>query len=498
MPVKMPLEEYSKKRNFGKTIEPQPALKTSLKTRTEEDNAGENGKNEGEKDVKSIFVIQRHDARRLHYDFRLELDGVLKSWAVPKGISKDVHDKRLAVETEDHPLDYAKFEGVIPQGSYGAGTVSIFDNGFFANITIKSGQVKPLKKAIDDGHFLIWLKGKKIEGGYAFTRLNDKKTDNKKTGKGDGAGGAGKNWLMVRMRDSEKKEYQKEIMISGKTISLTNQDKILYAGITKGDFIAYYRKNAKSILPHLQGRPISMYRFPEGVVGEEEKGFYQKNIPDYFPPWIDRAMMEESKRETTYVICNDEASLIFLANQVFVFHILGSRKDNLDYPDKMIFDLDPAKKDLPMLKKAAVSLGNFLREIGFTPYIMTTGGKGYHIAVPIMTDSTFDEVREFAGKIASVFAKSNPQELTDELRIENRKGRIFIDVNRNSKHQTAVAPYSIRARAGLPVAMPFDWKDIDNTDPQTFNIDSIIEKDAWKDMFNHKISIKKVRAKLMD
>lgn len=129
------------------------------------------------------FVIQMHNASQLHYDFRLEVDGTLKSWAVPKGPSTDPREKRLAVATEDHPLDYADFEGVIPEGQYGAGTVLIWDRGPYENITVKDGETVPAPRALEDGHFLVRLHGEKLAGGYALQRME------------------GDDWLLVKMDD---------------------------------------------------------------------------------------------------------------------------------------------------------------------------------------------------------------------------------------------------------------------------------------------------------
>src|SRR6266699_4601105 len=133
-----------------------------------------------------IFVIQKHDASSLHYDFRLEADGVLKSWAVPKGPSTNPKDMRLAVPTEDHPLEYADFEGVIPEGEYGAGTVLVWDTGTYRNLTEKDGKEVPVERAVEDGHVSFWLDGKKLAGGYALTRTG---------------GGKQERWILVKKAD---------------------------------------------------------------------------------------------------------------------------------------------------------------------------------------------------------------------------------------------------------------------------------------------------------
>ncbi|WP_067076647.1 DNA polymerase ligase N-terminal domain-containing protein [Methanoculleus horonobensis] len=162
------LEEYHDRRDFSRTPEP----------RGEQDAVG----------ARPRFVIQKHDATTLHYDFRLEADGVLKSWAVPKGPSMSPKEKRLAVPTEDHPLDYAGFEGVIPEGSYGAGTVLVWDRGTYQNLTEKVGKRIEVAEAIRRGHVSFRLEGEKLRGGYALTRF--------RTGKGEA-------WLLVKMDDAE-------------------------------------------------------------------------------------------------------------------------------------------------------------------------------------------------------------------------------------------------------------------------------------------------------
>ena len=142
----------------------------------------------GMSSARGRFIIQKHNASTLHYDLRLEVGGVLKSWAVPKGPSTNPKDKRLAVPTEDHPLDYADFEGVIPQGEYGTGTVLVWDSGSYRNLREKAGQEVPMEQAIDDGHIAIWLEGSKLKGGYALIH----------TGKlGD------EFWLLIKMVDEQ-------------------------------------------------------------------------------------------------------------------------------------------------------------------------------------------------------------------------------------------------------------------------------------------------------
>lgn len=149
------LDPYRKKRNPSRSGEPEGG------DTLPEDSQGR------------VFVVQMHDASNLHYDFRLEVDGVLASWAVPKGPSTDPSEKRLAIRTEDHPLDYANFEGVIPKGEYGAGTVMIWDRGTYDNTTDKDGETLSAAQALENGHILVRLHGEKVSGGYALQRIDD-------------------------------------------------------------------------------------------------------------------------------------------------------------------------------------------------------------------------------------------------------------------------------------------------------------------------------------
>ncbi len=164
----MALTLYNKKRNFKETAEPQGKVKKSAS--------------------KLIFVIQRHKASRLHYDFRLELDGVLKSWAVPKGPSLNPKDKRLAMMVEDHPYDYKDFEGIIPEGNYGAGIVEIWDNGTYADIenSPEEKAVKNIRAGLKEGNLKFQLFGKKLKGEFALVKLKGKE-DN--------------SWLLIKHND---------------------------------------------------------------------------------------------------------------------------------------------------------------------------------------------------------------------------------------------------------------------------------------------------------
>ncbi len=167
------LKSYREKRNFGVTSEP---------------------KGDGTHPGENIFVVQKHAARSLHYDLRLEVEGVLRSWAVPKGPSTDPREKRLAIETENHPIEYASFEGTIPEGQYGAGGVIVWDTGNYRNMTEKDGRAVPMNEALKGGHAAFWLEGKKLKGGFALTRTQ-------------------RGWILVKMKD-ELADSSRDILVA--------------------------------------------------------------------------------------------------------------------------------------------------------------------------------------------------------------------------------------------------------------------------------------------
>src|SRR5579864_4998452 len=167
---RMSLKEYERKRSFDKTPEPKPVIP-----------AESHG---------NYFCVQRHDATRLHYDFRLEIEGTLKSWAVPKGPSLNPADKRLAMQTEDHPLDYARFEGVIPEGQYGAGPVMVWDRGTFE----VEGDL-PASKQLERGDLKVTLHGEKLRGSFVLVKIKSNRADGK-------AGKNEKPWLLIKHKDA--------------------------------------------------------------------------------------------------------------------------------------------------------------------------------------------------------------------------------------------------------------------------------------------------------
>jgi bifunctional non-homologous end joining protein LigD len=280
-------------------------------------------------------------------------------------------------------------------------------------------------------------------------------------------------------------------------IAVTNPEKVYFPadGLTKGDLIGYYLAVAEAMLPHLSGRPISMERFPEGIGGE---GFYQKEVPDYFPEWVDRVSVElKDDRSQFQVVCEKAATLAFLADQGCITpHTWLSRKDELDHPDKMVFDLDPPGDDFEPVRRAAFLVKQFADELGMPSFAMTTGSHGLHVVIPLDAGQDFDVVRAFAQAMAESLASRHAATLTTEIRKEKRKGRIFLDTLRNAYGQTSVPPYAVRPRAGAPVATPVTWDELRDTSlhARSHTLRTIPDRlartgDPWKEIYSRGISL---------
>lgn len=260
-----------------------------------------------------------------------------------------------------------------------------------------------------------------------------------------------------------------------RTIEISNPDKVLFPddGITKVDVVDHYLRVAPAMLPHLRDRPVNMQRFPDGI---EAGGFYEKRVPGHFPGWIPRVRVAVSGRSPQeQVVVQDRATLAYLANQACLIpHVWLSRRDRLDNPDTMIFDLDPPGDDFEPVREGALALRDLLEEVGLVPFVKTSGSKGLHIHVPLDRRAGFDEVRAFARRVADIVARDDPR-LTTEHRKAERRGRVFVDVLRNGYGQTAVPPYAVRALPGAPVAAPISWDEVrgGRVGPRSFTVATI-------------------------
>lgn len=270
-------------------------------------------------------------------------------------------------------------------------------------------------------------------------------------------------------------------------IEFTHLDKIIFPQdkLTKKDVITYYQKITPFLLPHIKNHLIVMQRFPEGI---DQEGFYQKQISDYFPSWIQRKTINLKKGEKqTVLLVNTQDDLAYLANQnVIVFHSWLSSIQHIDNPDKIVFDLDPDNNSLEEIHMIAKTIKQIAKEQNLIPFIMTTGSKSYHIVIPIYPEHPFEKIHEFAKSIAQIVAQLYPTFCTADLAKEQRKNKVFIDYLRNSYGQTSVAPYSLRALPKAPIATPIEWTELSKTSPQKYTIKNIFKRlekkqDPWKD-----------------
>lgn len=271
------------------------------------------------------------------------------------------------------------------------------------------------------------------------------------------------------------------------TLEFTHLNKIIFPQdmLTKKDVITYYQKIAPFLLPHIKNHLIVMQRFPEGI---DHEGFYQKQISDYFPSWIQRKTINLKKGDTqTVLLVNTQEDLAYLANQnVIVFHSWLSPIEHTNIPDKIVFDLDPGNNSLQEIHIIAKAIKQITEQKNLNPFIMTTGSKSYHVVIPIKPEHSFEKIHEFAKLIAQKVSDLHPTMCTTDLAKEQRKDKIFIDYLRNSYGQTSVAPYSLRALPKAPIATPIAWKELSKSIPQKYTIKNIFKRlakqqDPWKD-----------------
>ncbi|MDQ2699621.1 MAG: non-homologous end-joining DNA ligase [Actinomycetota bacterium] len=293
------------------------------------------------------------------------------------------------------------------------------------------------------------------------------------------------------------------VRVGGRRIEVTSLDRVIFPepGLTKGDIIEYYRRAAKWMAPHTRDRPANLQRFPEGIAGS---GFFQQGMPDHFPEWIRSVTVAKEGGEVRHVILQDAATLVYVANQgMLTPHVWPSRADRLDRPDRMIFDLDPPGDAPAEVRRAALAVRELLDELELPNFVMTSGSRGYHVVVPLSRRADYDTVRTFARDAATLLASRHPDLLTTEVRKENRKGRILVDILRNAYAHTAVPPYAVRARPEAPVATPIDWDELDEKGmhPRRFTVITVLDRlekhgDPWRSIGRSAVSLGAARRKL--
>ena len=309
------------------------------------------------------------------------------------------------------------------------------------------------------------------------------------------------------MSSGQQEAAAARVTVGGITVELSHTGKVFYPDdkITKGEVIGYYQAVADRMLPYLKDRPLTMMRFPDGVTGPR---IVQKNVPAYFPDWITRAEVTKQDGTVHHVICDKPATLVYLANQACIEpHVFLSRIGKLDCPDQVVFDLDPpGTAGFGVARRAALWLRSLLAgELGATPFVKTTGGKGLHVHVPLSRRAGFDEVRGFASAAAAVLAARHPDALTIEQRKDKRGDRLYLDVMRNAYAQTVVAPYAVRARPGADVATPLHWEEAEDEalHPGAFSLRTVpgrlaTTEDPWEGMSRRHYDLAALRRRLAE
>lgn len=446
------LTKYNNKRNFNITSEPIGKI--------------------FKKNKKLTFCVQHHIARKDHFDFRLEYNGTMSSWAIPKGPSYNPKDKRLAIKVEDHPISYKNFEGTIPKGEYGAGTVMLFDLGYYKIIKYEKNLIK------------VILYGKRLKGMWTLTHFKDD------------------NWLLIKDHDFYENyiditKYKRSIKTNRtmkeikdnekkKEILLTSPNKKIIGNITKKVIFNYYKNVAPYMMPYLENRIISVVKAPSGI---NNKIFFKKHLENQKRYLEKINISSKNDKEKDYYYILDEIGLLSeVQMNSYEFHIWGSNASNKNKPNMMVFDLDPDKSlSLDKLRLGVKYLKEILDNLNLKSFLKTSGGKGYHICIPFKNNLTWKKFYKISEDIANIIENTHSELFTTNNRKEKRKNKIFIDYLRNQKSATFVAPYSVRLRKNAPVSMPIAWNELDKIKPNEITIYKAIKrlkkKDPWKDFF---------------
>ncbi|GBE67868.1 ATP-dependent DNA ligase [Mycobacterium sp. MFM001] len=286
-------------------------------------------------------------------------------------------------------------------------------------------------------------------------------------------------------------------------VEVTHPDRVLFPAddITKGDVVDYYSELADVMVPHLKGRPLTVQRFPRGI---DEAGFIQQDFADSMPDWMGAAQVTKEDGTVVHPVVERREALVWLANQnCITLHAWQSRQNRLDTPDLLVFDLDPSGSEFAAVRATARTVADVLDDLGLVPYLQTTGSRGLHVMVPLSGNADFDTVRQFARDVADLVAADDPQHRTVEARKNKRGSRVYLDVMRNAYAQTAVAPYSVWARRGAPVATPLEWDELNSRGLRAdrFTIRDLPkrlagQRDPWADMHRHARSLTRPRQRL--
>ena len=490
------LREYRAKRDFAVTAEPEGAAADAGGAR---------------------FVVQRHRARRLHYDFRLEVDGVLASWAVPRGPSLDPAARQLAVHVEDHPLEYADFEGVIPRGQYGGGDVIVWDRG-----TWTPAHTDDPATAIRDGELHFDLTGEKLAGRFALIRrgrtgsAGSRRTNgcsSTRTTSTPGTAGPPTTTRVrcsaaarttrsppprtpcgraacrlrrprsgwVRARGSRRPttswppSTRSAATARGRSRAATSSSPTstrcsspgatASAPVTKRELVRHYATVGPLLLPYLAGRPVNLHRFPEGV---DRQGFWQQELPAGTPDWVTRWHDDDPGPDTAEwrVLVDGVPTLAWLANLAAVeLHPWTGRLPEVRRPAWALIDIDPGTRTtfdqvLVLARLFRTALGH----LGVEGMPKVTGQRGIQIWVPVAPGYTYSDTRGWVEKVSKAVGSTVPELVSWEWTKDRRGGRARLDYTQNVVNKTLVAPWSVRPRAGAPVSVPITWEELDDPD----------------------------------
>lgn len=298
-----------------------------------------------------------------------------------------------------------------------------------------------------------------------------------------------------------------DLKVGKQVLRLTNQNKIYFpeSGVTKGDLVAYYTAVSDYILPYLKNRPQSMHRFPNGITGSS---FYQKDVDiEKVPSWLTtvKVTSESAEKELNYLICNDTATLLYMANLGCIdFNPWNSNLKKLDYPDWMVIDIDPEEDDFKLVVEVALMVKTVLDELEFACYCKTSGASGLHVYVPLGAKYTYETVKIFAELIARAVQQRLPDTTTLERSIKKRNHKIYLDYLQNRKGQTLAAPYSIRPKAGATVSTPLEWAEVtDGLHPSQFTIKNVLARfkkkgDLWSPVLGKGVDLKALLKRFSD
>ncbi len=458
------------------------------------------------------FVVQRHRASSRHYDLRLEIDGVLVSWAVPKGPTLDPGARHLAIHVEDHPLDYFDFEGVIPAGEYGGGDVIVWDWG-----TWTLGKGDDPAEALADGDLHIDLSGEKLAGRFVLVRRDDRRSSGKErwllfhkrddaavdgwdpedhprsvrsgrtneevlaapaavwhSKRSGGTADAGTTWqpptdeeLAALAGLGEKGTWA----LQGRKLRLTNLDKVLFPArggeppVTNRELIAYFAAVGPWLLPYLHDRAVNLHRYPDGAGG---KSFWQKAVPDHAPDWISRWRNPGADPGETisYIVADSVPTVAWLANHgALELHPWTSATVDGNRPTWALFDLDPGDDtswdDLLTLARLHRTA---LEHLGVSATPKVTGRRGIQIWVPVSPGYSFDETRAWVETVSRAVGGTVSDLVSWAWQKGDRRGRARLDYTQNAVNKTLVAPFSTRPAPGAPVSVPITWDELDDPD----------------------------------